>query len=309
LPVDGRRPNVNDRAMPSMTVASLWRYPVKSMQGEALASTDVVPGGLVGDRAFALIDTTTGKVASAKHPRKWARLLECAAAFVEPPVAGQPLPPARITLPDGSEARSDDAGVDEVLSAALGAPVTLAAVAPEAGTLEEVWPLVDDLAPAEFIEQTTVSREAGGEPVSDIRMALAAPPGTFFDLAEIHLLTTATLARLARAYPEGQFDPRRYRPNALIAADADAFVENEWTGGTMTLGTVEVRIDLPTMRCVMTTLAQPGLPRDVGVLRTVARQNRVDIPGLGRWACAGSYGTVRTPGTLRVGDPVTFAGP
>jgi uncharacterized protein YcbX len=295
--------------MVAMTVASLWRYPVKSMQGESVTSTDVLAGGLVGDRAFALIDTSSGKVVSAKHPRKWARVLDCAAAFVEPPDAGGPVPPARLTLPDGSEVRTDAPGVDDVLSAALGAPVHLATVAPDGGTLEEVWPLVDDLAPSEFIEQTTVDHEASGEPVSDIRMAMAAPPGTFFDLAEVHLLTTATLERLGRAYPEGRFDPRRYRPNVLVAVEADAFVENEWTGGTVTLGDVDVHIDLPTMRCVMTTLAQPGLPRDVGVLRTVARQNRVDIPGLGRWACAGSYGTVRTPGSVRVGDSVTFTAP
>jgi uncharacterized protein YcbX len=295
--------------MPPMTVASLWRYPVKSMQGEALTSTDVVAGGFVGDRGFALIDTATGKVVSAKHPRKWARLLECAAAFVEPPRAGAPLPPARLTLPDGGEVRTDAPDVDDVVSVALGAPVHLATVAPDAGTFEEVWPLVDDLAPSEFIQQTTVDHEASGEAVSDIRMAMAAPPGTFFDLAEVHLLTTATLVRLGRAYPEGRFDPRRYRPNVVVAVDTDAFVENDWTGGTVTLGDVDVHIDLPTMRCVMTTLAQPGLPRDVGVLRTVAHQNRVDIPGLGRWACAGSYGTVRTPGSVRVGDPVTFTAP
>jgi uncharacterized protein YcbX len=142
--------------------------------------------------------------------------------------------------------------------------------------------------------------------VSDLQIAMAAPPGTFFDLAAIHLITTATLERLGRLYPEGQFDVRRYRPNIVVDVDADAFVENDWTGSRVGVGSsVEIDVDLPTMRCVMTTLAQPGLPRDVGLLRTVARHNRVDIPGLGRWACAGAYGHVVTPGAVRVGDPIT----
>jgi MOSC domain-containing protein YiiM len=59
----------------------------------------------------------------------------------------------------------------------------------------------------------------------------------------------------------------------------------------------------------MTTLAQPGLPRDIGLLQTVARHNRVDIPGLGQWACAGAYGRVLTPGPVQVGDPVTVTAP
>ena len=56
------------------TVTGLWRYPVKSMQGEELNAAEVTERGAVGDRAYALVDRETGKVASAKNPRKWARL-------------------------------------------------------------------------------------------------------------------------------------------------------------------------------------------------------------------------------------------
>ena len=55
-------------------VVSLWRYPVKSMLGEQLNSSYVTEHGLLGDRAYALIDQKTGKVASAKNPRKWGKL-------------------------------------------------------------------------------------------------------------------------------------------------------------------------------------------------------------------------------------------
>ena len=43
-----------------MRVAELWRYPVKSLQGERLTSADVGPEGLAGDRQWALFDVSTG---------------------------------------------------------------------------------------------------------------------------------------------------------------------------------------------------------------------------------------------------------
>ena len=125
---------------PIGTVDELWRFPVKSMLGEQLETIEVTDRGTVGDRAYAVIDSETGKVASAKNPRKWGRLLDCTATFVEAPVAGAAAPPVRITLPDGEVIRSDESGADAALSNALGRTVTLATVAPDTRTLEEVWP-------------------------------------------------------------------------------------------------------------------------------------------------------------------------
>src|SRR5262245_26201484 len=124
------------------SVVSLWRYPVKSMSGEGLKASDVTERGLVGDRAYALIDRETGKLASAKHPRKWARLLDFGVTFVAPPRVGCPTPPVRIAFPDGSSLASTEAGLDRSLSEALGREVIFAASAPEGATFEEVWPAV-----------------------------------------------------------------------------------------------------------------------------------------------------------------------
>ena len=41
------------------TVAALWRFPVKSMRGERLEQAEFTERGLVGDRAYALIDAET----------------------------------------------------------------------------------------------------------------------------------------------------------------------------------------------------------------------------------------------------------
>ena len=67
------------------SVVSLWRYPVKSMMGEELNAAEITERGLLGDRAYALVDRADGKVASAKNPRKWSPLFDFRAAFVDPP--------------------------------------------------------------------------------------------------------------------------------------------------------------------------------------------------------------------------------
>jgi uncharacterized protein YcbX len=91
------------------TVVSLWRYPVKSMLGEELNSSYVTERGLAGDRSYALIDQETGKVASAKNPRKWGKLFDFRASFIEdPPQVVENIPPVRITFPDGTQIFSSD---------------------------------------------------------------------------------------------------------------------------------------------------------------------------------------------------------
>src|SRR6266850_4060784 len=106
------------------SVASLWRYPVKSMQGEELTASEVTERGLLGDRAYALVDRSDGKAATAKNPRKWPHLFDFRASFVEPPRAGAELPPVRIVLPDGSTIRSDQRDLNQILSKALNREVT-----------------------------------------------------------------------------------------------------------------------------------------------------------------------------------------
>src|SRR5436189_766792 len=110
---------------PVGTIGTLWRFPVKSMLGEQLDAGDLGEAGVVGDRAYAIRDRETGKVASAKHPKMWPNLLGCRARFVEAPRAGGELPPAQIELADGSSVLSDAADVDAVLSRFFGRDVEL----------------------------------------------------------------------------------------------------------------------------------------------------------------------------------------
>jgi uncharacterized protein YcbX len=72
------------------------------MMGEELSAAEVTERGLLGDRAYALVDSSDGKVASAKNLRKWSQLFDFRAAFVDLPRPGAKLPPVRITLPEGT---------------------------------------------------------------------------------------------------------------------------------------------------------------------------------------------------------------
>lgn len=295
------------------SIAALFRYPVKSMLGERVDAALLTDSGITGDRAWAVVDRSDGTVASAKHPRKWARLLEVSASYADEPTPESPVPAVVLRLPDGSEVSSDGGDADTALTALLGRDVTLACEPPDGATFEEVWPDIDGLAPGDFIASTTTAREDSGEPVSAIGLSQMAPPGRFFDLAPLHLLTTATLDELRRLEPEADFDVRRYRPNVLVDTDGESgFVESGWTPGTkVRLGDVTASVLLGTMRCVMTTLAQGGdrpIPADRSTLKGIARHNRIDL-GIGTWACAGVYAGVSAPGTARVGDAVAVAAP
>jgi uncharacterized protein YcbX len=285
-----------------VAVTALYRYPVKSMLGEALERCWIDERGIVGDRAYALVDVETGTVASAKVPRRWGGLLGFSARCVDEP-ARDVAPSVEITFPDGSVHHSGDADIDAELSAAIGRDVRLVATPPEGAGFEEVWPEIDGLAPEAVIAGTRVRDEDTGERVSRFDLAAMSPHPAFFDLAVLHLLTTATLRRLRELAPAATFDERRYRPNVVLDGAGDGFPENAWAGRSIAFaGGVTVAASIPTMRCVMTTLAQGDLPRDPDTLRTIAKHNRVEIPGLGTWACAGAYADVTGSGQLAVGE-------
>ena len=287
-----------------MTVTALYRYPVKSMLGESIPRAVITERGVLGDRRYAVLDVETNMIASAKVPKRWAAILGLSARYVTEPVADGDLPPVEITFPDLSTHRSDDAGIDTALSGVFGRAVKLVTVAPEGSAFEELWPDINGLAPDQFIADTTGRHEDTGEAISRLDLAAAAKvSGTFFDLCSLHVLTESTLDTLRAAAPDASFDVRRYRPNIVLAGDGDGFVENAWPGTSAAIGGSRVEYAFATMRCVMTTLGQGDLPGDADTLRTIARQNRIEIPQVGGvWACAGVYAEVAETGEIAVGD-------
>ncbi len=200
--------------------------------------------------------------------------------YVEPPDMHEGIPPVRITMPDGVSATSTQANLDALMSRALGAGVSLQSKPPASPQLEEYWPDLDNLAHRETVTEEQM------------------PVDTFFDGAVVHILTTATLKQLQSIYPQGSFEARRFRPNLIVAPGAadEGFVENSWVGRTLMIGDqVRLKITCATGRCVMTTLPQGDLPRDLGILKTAVSANHANV---------GVYATVEHAGVIRAGDAV-----
>lgn len=276
----------------AITVSTLWRYPVKSMMGEELNGATITMGGVLGDRYYALIDTETNKVISAKNPKKWPNFFSFRAAYTAQPVANAQQA-VWIHLPNGDVLRSDEADINQQLSAVLGSSVKLATQAPASATLEQYWPEYDG-------EANEISSEA---------VAGDAPQGSFFDYAALHLLTTSSIEAMQKLYPEGRFEVRRFRPNMMIdTSGLEGFVENDWVGKTIKIGdSVRLRISDPCPRCVMPTLAQGDLPQDNGILKNAIAKNRPLVPFAGKeLPSVGVYAQVVQAGWVKRGDSIVI---
>ncbi|MER8655906.1 MOSC domain-containing protein [Mesorhizobium sp. M0615] len=117
--------------------------------------------------------------------------------------------------------------------------------------------------------------------------------------APIHLLTTASLARLKALHPEGIPDPRRFRPNIVIdmAAVESSFPETEWIGRKLAIGDLLVTVSEPCRRCGFTIISQDGFDHDPGILRNLVRHNAHNL---------GVYCTVDRPARVEIGAPMRF---
>ena len=273
-------------------MTTLRRYPVKSMLGEDLQAGEVSRAGLAGDRRLAVVSRRTGKIASAKYPRLWRDMLTLSAEATE----GREVA-ALITLPDGKTVSSTDADVDGILSGLLDEPVTLTATPPAGASLDRAVP-----------EAVLRDGIAAPVPATLIEIGAAAPPGTFVDFAPLHLITTATLDRIAELSPDRHAGLERYRPNVVIGTGGSGFTENDWLGRELRVGAdLVLRVIARTPRCAIPTLAHGRLPRDTEALRVVARNNRVSpLPDVDPEPCAGVYAEVLQPGRISTGDPVRW---
>lgn len=276
-----------------MHIDHIWRYPVKSMIGELVDHADLVATGVVGDRTWATRDLERGGIRGAK---KIAGLMQFRAAAAS---ANSVV----ITLPDGSEASTDDADVHDRVSAALGHHVRLEALRP-ADDLEHFrrgGPDHDDL----MDELRAVFGREPDEPIPDFSVfpsdivEYESPPGTYYDAYPLMLMTTSALHALAEAVEGSHVDVRRFRPSLVIdSGDQHGHPEFGWSGRTATLGTAVVRFLAPCPRCVMVTREiDAGTPADRAILRHIVRDLDQNV---------GVYAEVITPGRIRVGDEFTL---
>lgn len=248
-----------------MEVLGLWRYPVKSLQGEALDTATLETNGIEGDRRWGIRDDRTGRILTA---RRRPELLGASSSYDgELPV---------ISLPDGSVHRGPGPTTDHALSDWLDSPVSLI---PSAS---------GDPGRAEYFADATDDTSAPIE--------WTMPQGRYVDSADVLVLTTASLAMAGTLHPDGAWDPRRFRPNVLVANSGTDWAEDAWVGRTVHLGEGQVVPTKACIRCTMVTRPQPGLDADVEIFRTLARNHG---------ATFGVWSDVSAPGRIRLGDRVS----
>jgi uncharacterized protein YcbX len=271
------------------TIRELWRYPVKSMLGTAVNEIFISDRGGLGDRAWALRDVESGRIASAK---KFPRLLEFRATYEVEPRRNKP-GRVRIETPDGQALYPEDPDASGIISDMLGHALKFENQANED-------------------EKTSIDRRTvfGDVPVSQMKPDWTPETmpdyfqlmkSSFFEIGPVFVLASGSVEHLIKLQGGTvAIDRRRFRPNLFIdtPSDADRFVEDDWLDGTLAVGETLALAELqPTLWCVTSTLAQEELPRDPSILRTMAKEHK---------GCLGVYASVYSPGLVRVSDPVAL---
>ena len=287
-------------------VAQLWRYPVKSLGGEQVEEAEFGPRGVSGDRLWAVRDLQRDVTTSA---RQLPLLLTATARYLGPvPLGAGPgnVPEVEITFPDGTVLSSSDGGVHAKFSELAGRDVELTALPPaEDTTLHRLnrEQRADVMSPASLRAAFGVSDAEKRPDLSMVRVSdlvtfarYSTPPGTFVDLAPVHVLSQTSLATIG-AEIGSDLDARRFRPNVLLALDdsEEDLPESRWAGAHLTLGEVVLDVTMPTVRCVVPSSAQPGFEVNRQVTRAVAARAE---------RCLGVYCWVESGGRVRIGDQV-----
>jgi uncharacterized protein YcbX len=301
------------------TVKQIWRYAVKSMAGEQLEACSVGMNGIPGDRGWAIRDETTGEITNGKH---FPLLMQCAARYREAPANGF-IPQVDMHLPSGQTLGSDLPDINARLSELLGKPVSLWPLQPATNSehyrrrsktarmfgrlaryraFRAALPALTSLRRANAQVRELFDREPG-EPIPDLStlppeiLEFTSPRGTYFDAFPIHVLTTASLEIMTRLNPAATWDVRRFRPNFLIETDETirGLIEADWSGQKLRLGNVEIKCEIPTVRCGMTIQAQASFSKDPSILRTIVKDADQNL---------GAYANVTSAGEVRTGDVV-----
>ena len=276
-------------------IGTIMRFPIKSLLGELLDECAITSNGIRGDRALALVDTATGKIASAKQPNLWRDLLTLSAKTDLSALN------SRVVVSSGAGDRLDhlDANFDAWLSKLLGRDVKLIETKQNGAELNRARP--DEVLERGIDEAVTQDLLAIGA---------AAPEGGFFDFAPIHLVNAASLDAISNFAPLATISAERYRPNLVIETTSSrAFAENEWVGRRLHIGqSVELEIIAPTPRCAVPLLSHGALPVSSAAVSGVNKLNRVEFPllGPGQYPCLGAYATVLSPGPVQRGDAVSL---
>lgn len=267
-------------------VAQLYRYPVKSAAGEAVRQLAVTDRGVVGDRLWAVADLDEVLV-SLKHPDRGAALLQVSCRYE--PESGS----TTVDVPGAPGLLAGRPETDQALSKWLDRPVRLTCDASGDHRLRRMWPADPGLVP-----EWRPDARPGGDAVTEM-----AGPGlrrSFVDYGAIHIVTASELRRLSEVVGE-QVEALRFRPNVVVDG-----VDRLPAGASLTIGSLLVRIERPTARCVVPAVSPHDGVLNPKIVRTLARFDRRQVADRGVAACFGVYAFTQQPGTIHLGDPVAI---
>ena len=287
-------------------LSELWRYPVKSMAGESIQSGRFDAYGMIGDRAWAAINTETGNVGWGKS---YPKLMNLKARYTrEPPPTrsyGEDVSPVAIHFPSGDVAVSN-ANPDKALTDYIGAPLHLSPLEPPENRQHYRWkdPIdYDDILKILGIgpDEPAPDLSAYDENMIELLAEYFAPPGTYNDMFPIHALTTSSIDHMEQKSGE-RFDVARFRPNFLIQTvpGINGLIEFNWIGKTLEIGESVFRVEAKTIRCSMPSRGQAhnGLPQNAQIAKSLVAEAQRFF---------GAYLSVVKPGMVNVGDAVILS--
>lgn len=282
------------------TVKELWRYPVKSMEGELIEQATIEKLGLVGDRCWAIRDVEKSETSSV---RKLPALLRCSARYQQEPKQGQTgadIPAVNIELADGTSISSEASDVDSRLSQYLKKPVSLKPLQPRSNWAFYRLKTIDgeEALKKQFNTKEPLPSMASVSWLKMLELSIFATPlGRFYDAYPLHIVTSNSIETLKQLEPEGDFQSKRFRPNIYIECNTPQaqLEEFNWVGGKLYIGDTIIKCESRTVRCLMPAQPQPGLNKDSKVLRTLEKHTKRHL---------GINASVLQSGKIQHGDPV-----
>ncbi|BBK42353.1 molybdenum cofactor biosynthesis protein [Allostella vacuolata] len=256
-------------------IASVWRYPVKSMAGEALDEGYLTFAGVYGDRVHAFHNPAAGDRFPYLTARNQERMIAYRARFVDPAAAARPV---NLAAAEGG------IGVTPLFADRAGFAVEV--TSPDGRT----WAIDDPGLLADL---------KAGLPTDD-PVTVIHSPRALTDCRPLSLFSNATVRHVARAVDMAP-DARRYRANLYADfADDAAFAENALVGHRLRIGDkAEVLVLGRDRRCKMITLDPDTGAAEPRLLRWIARE---------QGGMAGLYCAVLVEGRVRPGDAIAVVG-